>query len=118
MDACHILLGQAWVYDNHVMHDGHANTYALKFKGRNLTLTHLPPPKPLKIKPGKGGEKSLFMSEAWVERAICKSKRLFSLFMVESKTSEEVNPLHPLTQSLLKEFEDVFPTIYYRGSLL
>ena len=39
MDAYHILLGRPWLFDNHVMHDGHANTYALKFKGRNLTLT-------------------------------------------------------------------------------
>ena len=29
--------------------------------------------------------------------------------MAESNTSEEVKPLHPLSQSLLREFEDVFP---------
>jgi len=49
------------------------------------------------------------MSDTWVERAISKSKPLFALLMVESNTSEEVKPLHPLAQSLLREFEDVFP---------
>jgi len=39
IDAYHILLSRPWLFNNHVMHDGHANTYALKFKGRNLTLT-------------------------------------------------------------------------------
>ena len=29
--------------------------------------------------------------------------------MVESNTSGEVKPLHPFAQSLLREFEDVFP---------
>jgi len=90
------------------MHDGNANTYALKFKGCNLTLTPQPPRKPLKTKPGKKSEKSLCMSETRVERAISKSKPLFASLMVESNTSEEVRPLHLLAQSLLKEFEDVF----------
>jgi len=49
MDACHILLDQPWLFDNHVMHDGHANPYALKFKGRNLTLTPYHPPNPSKL---------------------------------------------------------------------
>jgi len=44
-----------------------------------------------------------------VERAISKSKPLFTLLMVESNISEEVKLLHPLAQSLLREFEDVFP---------
>ena len=78
------------------MHDGHANTYALKFKGRSLTLAPLPPPTPLKIKSAKGSEKGLYMSETQVERAISKSKPIFALLIVESNTSEVVKPLHPL----------------------
>jgi len=58
---------------------------------------------------GKGSEKSIYMSETWVERVISKSKPLFTLLMVESNTSEVVKSLHPLAQSLLREFEDVFP---------
>jgi len=74
------------------MHDGHFNTYALKLQGRSLTLAPLPPPKPLKIKPGKENKKSLYMSETWVERVISKSKPSYALLMVESNTSEVVNP--------------------------
>ena len=50
MDACHILLSRPWLFENHVIHNGHANTYAFKFKGCSLTLAYLPPPKRLKIK--------------------------------------------------------------------
>jgi len=39
MDTCHILLGRPWLFDNHVMHVGHANTRALNFRGCKLTLT-------------------------------------------------------------------------------
>jgi len=49
------------------------------------------------------------MSETRVERAICMSRPLFALLMVELNTSEEATPLHPLAQSLMKEFKDVFP---------
>jgi len=118
MDACHLLLGRPWLYDNHVIHNGHANTYAFKHNSRRLTLAPLPQPKPHKIKLGKGSEKSLYMSETWMERAISKSKPLFSLLMVESNTSKEVKPLHPLAQSLLKEFEMFSPRMYRWGSLL
>jgi len=79
MNACHILLGRLWLFDNHVMHEGHANTYALKFNGCSLTLAPLPSPKPLKIKPRKKGEKSVYMSETQVETTISNSKLLFAL---------------------------------------
>ena len=49
------------------------------------------------------------MSETWAKRAITKSKPIFSLPMVESNTSKEVTPIHPLAQSLLREFVNVFP---------
>jgi len=48
------------------------------------------------------------MSKTRVKRAISKSKPLFVLLMVESNICEVVKPLHPLAQSLLKEFEDIF----------
>ena len=49
------------------------------------------------------------MSETRVERSVSKSKPLFALLMVKSNTCEKVKPIHPPTQSLLKEFMDVFP---------
>ena len=109
MDACHLLLGRPWLFDNHVIHDVHANTYAFKYKGRNLNLTLLSPPKPLKSKLGKGSLKSLFMNETRVERAISKSIPLFALLIVESNTCKGVKPMHPLAQSLLREFGDIYP---------
>jgi len=98
-----------WLFDNHVIYDGHANTYELKYKDCSLTLTPLPPHKPLKFKSGKESEKTLYMSETWVKWAISKSKHLFALLMVESNTCEEVKLMHHITQSLLREFMDVFP---------
>ena len=41
MNACHLLLSTPWSYGNHVIHDGHANTYAFKYMGHNLILTPL-----------------------------------------------------------------------------
>jgi len=69
----------------------------------------LPPPKPFKIKPGKGNEESIYMNKTWVEEAISERKPLFALFMVERNTSEVVKHLNPLDQSFLREFEEIFP---------
>ena len=109
LDAFHLLLGRPWLFDNHMSHDRHANTYAFMYMGHNLTWTSLPSPKLLKSKLGMGSEKNLLMSETRVERAISKSKPLFVLPMVESNSSERVKPIHPLAQSPLKEFDDVLP---------
>ena len=49
-----------------------------------------------------------YVNETWVLRAINESKLLFVLLMIESNISDKVKPLHPLAQSLLREFEDVF----------
>ena len=48
------------------------------------------------------------MSEARVERAISTSKPLFALVLVESNTSEETKPVHPLAQLALRKLENVF----------
>ena len=81
-------------------------------------MAPLSPHKHLKFKSGKESEKILHMSETWVERAINKSKLLFALLMVESNTREEVAPIHPLAQILLREFANVFPNDSPRGFLL
>ena len=81
------------------MHDGYANTYALKFMGHSFTLPPLPPPKLLKNRLGKRSEKSLYMSETQVKRVMSKSRPLLALL---------IKPLHPLAQSLLSEFKVLF----------
>jgi hypothetical protein len=42
MDACHLLLGRPWQYDQNVHHDGRKNTYSLLMD--NVKLTLLPNP--------------------------------------------------------------------------
>ena len=59
MDTCHVLFCRPWLFDNHVIYDGHSNIYAFKYEGCNLTLVTLPPPKPFKFKLRKGSETKL-----------------------------------------------------------
>ena len=83
-----------------MIYNGHANKYAFKHNGCSLSLTLSALPKPPKIKPMKGSEKSLYMSETPVEKAISKSRPLFALLMVESNISEVLKLIHPLALSL------------------
>nr|GEZ23707.1 reverse transcriptase domain-containing protein [Tanacetum cinerariifolium] len=43
MDACHILLGRPWLYDQRVKHDGFRNMYCFKKYGLSITLAPLNP---------------------------------------------------------------------------
>ena len=73
MGACCLLLDRPRLFDNHVIYDGHTNTYAFKHKGHSLTLTPFPQHKPLKFKLGNRSKKSLYMSKIQME-SIGKSK--------------------------------------------
>jgi len=104
MSACHILLGQPWQFDRHVIHDGFKNTYSLVIDKERIVLNPLPPNQVHKTKPGVGSEKKidlLILTERWVERALGKGKQVLTLLMLESNKSEEVTPLHPLICPLL-----------------
>jgi len=59
--------------------------------------------------PGKGNtsEITLLLSERRVERSISEGETVFALLVF--KKGEEKTPLHPLVQSLIHEYRDVFP---------
>jgi len=107
--ACHILLGQPWQFDRHVVHDGFKNTYSLVVDKKKIVLYHLDPNQIHKINPGVGSEKKrdlLMMTKTRVKRALSKGKQVQTLLMLESNKNEEVTPLHRL---LLFQNHDVFP---------
>ena len=100
MDAPSLLLSRPWMFDNHVIYDGYANTYSLKHNGKSITLAPLPLPKP---KPGKGSKKSPHKSETSKECATSKRKPRNALLMVKPNISEGVKSL-PLESH--QELED------------
>jgi len=95
--SSYLLLGMPWLYDNHAIYDGHANTYSHKHNWCNLTLTSLPRPQPHNIELGKGSMKSLHNSETWDKCATSKSKCSIALVIVKPNTNEKANPLCHMT---------------------
>jgi len=57
-----MVLSRSWLFDNYVMHDGHAYNYAIKLKGHSLTLAPSLPPNLLKLN-SRREVKSASMSE-------------------------------------------------------
>ena len=45
IQACSLLLGYPWQYDNNVLHHGRQNRYIFIFKGKNIALLPLTPAK-------------------------------------------------------------------------
>jgi len=53
MDACHMLLGRPWLFDQKVTHNGYLNTYSFTKDGKKVTLSSLTPSQLQKAKPQK-----------------------------------------------------------------
>ena len=43
MQACSLLLGRPWQYDNNVIHHGRTNSYTLMFEGKTINLCPMTP---------------------------------------------------------------------------
>jgi hypothetical protein len=43
MQACSLLLGRPWQYDNSVIHHGRTNSYTLTFEGKMINLLPMNP---------------------------------------------------------------------------
>src|SRR6266511_2119615 len=43
MSICHLLLGRPWQFDRDVIHNGRANHYSFKMKGREYVLRPMSP---------------------------------------------------------------------------
>jgi hypothetical protein len=55
IDVSHLILGQPWKYDRHVMHDGHKHTYTIMKNGQKFVLNPLNMKDPSAL---NGGESS------------------------------------------------------------
>nr|XP_043629900.1 uncharacterized protein LOC122601201 [Erigeron canadensis] len=101
MDACHILLGDPWLYDRRVKHDGFRNTYTFKQDGLIVTLALLR----LKDAPP---DSVLTSGAAFVGLTHSLNPTIiFGLLMVEENSTTE--PSLMAIVPLLTEFADVFP---------
>ncbi|XP_031405667.1 uncharacterized protein LOC116214398 [Punica granatum] len=111
MEACHLLLGHPWKYDNDSKHLGRDNTYQLVKEGVRYTL--LPMSKKSSPKADVKGDSTAFLIESHSEREMdAKFKESGEMHILivkelpitqqEEKTPEEV-------QALLAEFEEIIP---------
>ena len=54
-------------------------------------------------------ENALLINDGRVEMAITKGQPVFVVLMLESARNSDATTLHPSAQSLIEEFEDIFP---------
>lgn len=115
MDICHLLLRRPWEYDRKVLHDGADNTYQFTWNTRKiLLLPSKEPAVPLRSQatprstPIQGT--TLLCSYAAFLSELRSEGRAFALIMSSvSNNGPALQPI-PSLASILKEFEDVFPT--------
>lgn len=102
MDACHLLLGRAWIYDRRITHDGFKNTYSFRFQNRNFTLQPSLPEKQ-QTSPAP----ALILRRKQFEETLREEGRV--LVLVNSLASSSTPPIPADFKTLLDEFNDVFP---------
>jgi hypothetical protein len=102
MDACHLLLGRPWQYDQNVHHDGQKNTYSLLVD--NVKISLLPNPGDLHKPPKEVGHTLLTKREF--------IKEMPDTGQVSPLYSKECNPVETVPETVtgfLDEFANVFP---------
>lgn len=106
MDACHLLLGRPWQYDNTVQHDGRCNTYSFMFRGKKIVLV---PTKPKTSSPTADPPPTVtLLSRVPFQTAMEESGLVFVL--LAQPLGDSISPTPPVeVQPLLQEFADVFP---------
>ncbi|KAH9726539.1 Endonuclease [Citrus sinensis] len=106
MDACHLLLGIPWQYDQNVVHDGKRNTYSFMFNNTKIVLL---PNKEFTLQQDLGNY--LLGKKQFID-VVVETKKVYILLGKESngdsKIPEAVTPI-------LAEFQDLFPNELPQG---
>ncbi|GJX23196.1 zinc finger, CCHC-type containing protein [Tanacetum coccineum] len=104
MDACHVLFGRPWKFDQRAIHDGYQNTYSFVHNNHKIILTPLTPLTP---SPQLTPTLSTLLQSEQHEYHSCKE---FILLGLDDDEYKSPTALHPLVQPLLNYYRQVFPT--------
>nr|GEX13089.1 hypothetical protein [Tanacetum cinerariifolium] len=107
MDACHLFLDRPWLFNKHVYHNGHLNTYSLFINDKKITLTLLKPNEISKVEMNTKSDKVLFMSQKEVVKELESGTYVLALLMCK-KMRKKGHNVSSLVKPLLSEFADVF----------
>ncbi|XP_048494458.1 uncharacterized protein LOC125494738 [Beta vulgaris subsp. vulgaris] len=106
MSACHLLLGRAWQFDRNVIYKGESNVYPMLVSSKRVCLhalaPHLVAPKQTPKTP------SYFLSSREFEQEVEEEGYAYAFIVRHVATSVKTARNEKL-ESLMKEFEDVFP---------
>lgn len=100
MDACHILLGRPWQFDQRAKHDKYLNTYTFKKEGVNVQLVPLDTC-------AMGTEALVLTKSAFLDfTRSTKPPFVFAMVITEVNNNTTTEP-PPEVRPLLSEFADV-----------
>jgi len=111
-DACHLLLGRPWLFDQKVMYDGRLNTYTFHKDGKKITLAPISHSQLHKSKAQNNQDHSdmlLTFGEPLLKASHHEFKAFNEWILTSLGESETPPPSHPIAFLLLKRFAHVFP---------
>ena len=120
MDACHMLLRRAWLYDRRVMHNGYLNTYSFTKDGKKITLAPLPPSKLHEMQPQnkpKHNDCLLSTSEPILKASQHEFKTFKEWILRIQEEPENLMSTHPIVRTLIENFRYLFPKEFPRVCL-
>uniref|UniRef100_A0A0D3CGC5 Reverse transcriptase domain-containing protein n=1 Tax=Brassica oleracea var. oleracea TaxID=109376 RepID=A0A0D3CGC5_BRAOL len=128
MDACHILLGRPWQFDEKTIHDGYTNRHSFDHKRKKITLVPLSPAevhqdqlqlKEIRDKEPKPSEpevsprnSNFFIKGSQVKKSLCSEQPFLLLVYKETLMASSSNIAPEIPSDLtdvLQEYSDVFP---------
>ena len=88
MSACHLLLGRPWQYDSKTTHDGFANIYTVRHKGKLKDLIPLPPHKTI---PPPSSQTMQLMNKIACVKEIENQEEVYLMFTKEDNQELEIS---------------------------
>ena len=114
VDACHVLLGRPWLFDRHVMYDGHLNTYTFTNDHKKITLTPLKPTS--QRKPQDTPNMDVFLTTL-LHSQLHEFDDLKECILLGHEPTRAKDSSYPLLVPLIKAFEHVLPSEVPHGLL-
>ncbi|KAL5537554.1 hypothetical protein UlMin_042915 [Ulmus minor] len=106
MDACHIILGRPWQFDNRVIYDGYKNLYEVMWEGKKITF--LPTTLSYTNKPVAKSTPALDPPRLFFSHLV--ANQFGWLLLNKGILEQQQSTDHPELIQLLHEFTDIAPS--------
>ena len=106
MNACHIILGQPWQFDNRTVYDRYKNTYEISWEGKKITFL----PTTFSFSTKSKSQNNTMINESRLFYSHLLTNQMGWHLLNKGINEHQVSNNHPNLTNLLQEFSRLAPS--------